>query len=96
MSKRMLADVLWNAANTRLWDGNGNAGEDLKEHSCLAVMYETPANAWVRVEDWLHSLGAPAHGKATLDCQHGRTRQGARYLFLLLAMHVAEDEGLTV
>jgi hypothetical protein len=96
--KRMLADVLWEAANENLWCGVGPQLRD--EYSCNALHHTVPDHH--RNEpDFLDSLGCrwvafenPAwEWLADADAE---TRQGVRYMWLLLAMHVAEDEGIEV
>lgn len=93
MAKRMMADVLWDAANEHL-----DCGEPYSlngEHSCCAAA--AAADDWAPSEDvigFLRALGAPRHGYSWIAFRPPQ-RQGVRYMWLLLAMHVAEDEGLT-
>jgi hypothetical protein len=87
--KRMLADVLWEAANKWLWSGGCQQSRSVM-HSCNALRWASNQ----RIEPtFLHELGAPNHSG---DFPDGDDEQGCRYMFLLLAMHVAEDEGITV
>lgn len=92
MSKRMLADVLWTAANERLvYD----------EFSCIAakIAYFNAVNGDYSATwddpacQFLYSLGCDPHQTYFEDSADPR---GDRYMWLLLAMHVAEDEGITV
>lgn len=100
MSKRMLADVLWEAANSRLWDGQSTQWYG-STYSCHAV-YDEVCNGpmWdsnIRpVRRFLASLGCDVENACFEDYDCGRASQGVRYMWLLLAMHVAEDEGITV
>lgn len=109
MAKRMMADVLWEAANKRLrpdsyWNTFQSAAtccaafwaergcEWHGEYTC----WERAANASKSVQ-FLRSLGCEVASDDQFDrFGHGEERQGVRYMWLLLAMHVAEDEGLTV
>ena len=105
MAKRMLADVLWEAANVHL-PADDAAVNDPCRWSCNAALaaeagpvffyeYSAAGRGLARMRDessvlqFLASLGATP-GLAADLCQ------GVRYMWLLLAMHVAEDEGLTV
>lgn len=83
-----LADVLWTAANVYLQS---------EEFSCHAV-YEAlnPGAEWdCRPDHFLVSLGCDVNKEQFLEFAHDE-RQGVRYIWLLLAMHVAEDEGIMV
>jgi hypothetical protein len=103
--KRMLADVLWEAANINLLpDGHDDGNQQHQWYSCCAI--ECAANPEKRVsfallpprvDEWLRSLGCPTKSStAFLDYKDPEKRQGVRYMWLLLAMHVAEDEGITL
>lgn len=102
MSKRMLADVLWEAANVHLLPIAPSKGDQpWLSYSCNAVSeaagddnYEARADA----EVFLEELGvSPCRDDYTFGTRHpGSKRQGVRYMWLLLAMHVAEDEGIEV
>jgi hypothetical protein len=108
--KRMLADVLWEAANVRLSaDGAYTSGTEC--WSCNAAMWAEMGNRYsdqrwrgsifgLRNESkaaaFLKSLGCPIASNNAFGYAYGDTIQGVRYMWLLLAMHVAEDEGLTV
>jgi hypothetical protein len=47
--------------------------------------------------EFLESLGCKTMSdKCFSFIPEGEQRQGVRYMWLLLAMHVAEDEGITV
>jgi hypothetical protein len=100
---RMLADVLWEAANERLSPVYHNEPAGMDPFSCNAVglavrrcTFETKD----RIHDFLRSLGCSGHaGQMALisGLEHGEEAlQGCRFMWLLLAMHVAEDEGITV
>jgi hypothetical protein len=43
--------------------------------------------------DFLRSLGCETH---TTEMNKHKDSQGVRYMWLLLAMHVAEDEGIEI
>ena len=101
MKKRMLADVLWDAANKYL-----SLAEDpmrpLQEFSCHAVYQAAVGENWGRypsrldtIDYHLESLGCNTRDAGRFQCE-GFERQGIRYMWLLLAMHVAEDEGIEV
>lgn len=96
--KRALADVLWEAANERLsvdeWDTNGQS-----EYSCWAVesaMVLAPGRSNHQVNNFLCCLGCDISRVQEFGVERGVKRQGARYMWLLLAMHVAEDEGIEI
>ena len=104
MTKRMLADVLWEAANVRLWPGRGHANEQWV-FSCDAFANSAWPDCWEnwdklsrrRPMRWLRSLGcATGNMKLFSEFTEGPKRQGARYIWLLLAMHVAESEGIEI
>lgn len=94
MSKRMLADVLWEAANESL----SVHGRGRLEFSCLAALEVAKAGyGGGKVLELLTSLGCSCYdNRFTFGQPRGPKRQGVRYMWLLLAMHVAEDEGITV
>jgi hypothetical protein len=92
--KVALADVLWEAATKHLCNG---------EYSCIAVknayaqMTDTPYNSsWdIPCMTLIRALGCDPRRSQLPDCseeQHLVMRQ----LWLLLAMHVAEDEGIEI
>jgi hypothetical protein len=93
-----LADVLWDAANAYLAlgssdDQGGCSGPQL--YSCHAI-YEAinPKSCWrpsERLNGFLASLGCDFSGDGFDHIQGEFKRQGVRYMWLLLAMHVAED-----
>lgn len=98
-----LADVLWEAANKHLNNGLGY-GPDF-DFSCEAVA-EALKIEW---DDWpkflrthpairfLRDLGCKCgSGRLFEGYDNAEQRQGVRYMWLLLAMHVAEDEGIEV
>jgi hypothetical protein len=87
MKKRMLADVLWDAANRWLAPHDGAHGKKVW-HSCNAFIW---ASNHTVTPEFLHELGAPSSAG---DFPRGVDTQGCRYMFLLFAMHVAEDEGI--
>lgn len=98
--KVKLADVLWEAANKRLWDGDGQPWLQHYQntYSCCAV-----ADACGDLPDeetalrFLRRLGCPVRSEAQkFGTQDPKARQGARYMWLLLAMHVADDEGIEI
>jgi hypothetical protein len=103
--KRMLADVLWEAANCNLWNGRGREPSSQRaktcgESCCAAAFAE--AGKWLWWSDaadresvrFLRSLGCDTGSTGFYGFERGQERQGARYMWLLLAMHVAEDEGI--
>ena len=98
MTKRLLADVLWRAANERLWDGRGDYShrEYVWRFSCDAVGCDGVTLMERRSAfNLLQELGC-CTGSLDLfsEFADGKKRQGVRYMWLLLAMHVAEDEGI--
>lgn len=103
MAKRMMADVLWEAANVHLH-------RYVYVGSCIAVA-QVLGMKWGNevtlhdlavghtVFEFLSSLGCQTDSMMFLDLEDGDKEydvQGARYMWLILAMHVAEDEGLMV
>lgn len=98
MTKRMLADVLWEVANDRLWSGTDD-GKGWCKFTCDALRvhgFDVKESAIM----FLETIGFPRNAEDRYDLfsawSEGEERQGVRYMWLLLAMHVAEDEGLTV
>jgi hypothetical protein len=103
--KRALADVLWEAANVYL-DPAGCAWG--RSFSCHAV--QSAMDGRVLDGDFLPAEEAmPWHFLSELGCAidsayqspewaeiYGREKQNVRYMWLLLAMHVAEDEGVVL
>lgn len=103
MAKRMLADVLWEAANAHLSESSDYPCH--MTYSCCAVGAALGLDyvaSWGDVEDhpamaFLRDLGCDTDSLDGLhDFPGGEERQGVRYMWLLLAMHVAESEGITV
>ena len=96
MKKVALADVLWEAANLYLYSDDFR-GRGKSEYSCHAVVAAIGDIRAVGAAWWfLQSLGCNPSvcGTETWDCWEGR--QGVRYMWLLLAMHVAEDERIMI
>ena len=99
--KRPLADVLWEAANVHLRPCEGYYDSALSKFSCDAVRSETNHDTVKWVCAWMsRCMGFPKDAYDTFDLfddfEEGNERQGVRYMWLLLAMHVAEDEGIMV
>lgn len=92
MTKRMLADLLWDAANNFLLEDSGYScfAVDLAAHS--AGLKSGPNTEYDR---FLRALGCET-GTVMKEFQQGKERQGVRYVWLLLAMHVADDERIEV
>lgn len=104
--KKKLADVLWKAANVYLCaDGSyDNGGEKFSCHAALRATKESLACAFDQYNDsetiaFLRELGcdfgSTAWGEVEKELEPEQM-QGVRYMWLLLAMHVAEDEGIMV
>ncbi len=103
--KRKLADVLYEAANFYLAPGS-LLHEPPYEFSCSAVVgaliksgpvWLSLGMANVPAHDFLMNLGCPTNSwNCFRNFPEGAKRQGVRYLWLLLAMHVAEDEGIEI
>lgn len=98
MAKRKLADVLWEAANVHL---RSDLYSGQSSYTCDAVNYAgggSRANG--PAVTFLHGLGLPKGADDMFDLfdafECGEQRQGVRYMWLLLAMHVAEDEGIEI
>lgn len=101
--KVALADVLWSAANVRLWDGTGTYWDYPDECGytcdCIAVAMglEGYCDLPEQINEWLRSLGCRSSVESyTFKQRFGDKRQGVRYMWLLLAMHVAEDEKIMI
>lgn len=104
---RPLADVLWEAANVWLHPtarkGWASDLHGLTSWSCHAIEAALKGRA---PTDYFHTYQGGAawefirsmNGGAYLDSalMMARDTQGVRYMWLLLAMHAAEDEGITV
>jgi hypothetical protein len=100
MKKVKLADVLWDAANERLWAGCGRYefGKDgTWQYSCDAVTTQFDPVLRTEIKRFLIALGCDTESiELFTSYAGGRQRQGVRYMWLLLAMHVAEDENLEI
>jgi hypothetical protein len=105
--KVALADVPWTAANkwlhptcTRAWGFETDGRPAWSCHDIQAALtgrapkYSFDTSQVGRAWDFVRALGC--------DCgphrwpQRDEGLQGVRYMWLLLAMHVAEDEGIMV
>jgi hypothetical protein len=102
MSKRLLADVLFDAANEHLCQPGGS-GKWKPSCCAVAVAIDLEWGGKLSLHDaakgnpvfeFLRSLGCTTHSHTQLPDL--ADLQGVRYMWLLLAMHVAADEGLTV
>lgn len=102
MAKRMMADVLWEAANKFLSPDYESYGEKTDPFSCNAVKLalQNRDMSWNDASEFISQCGCNGSAEAlsyVCGFENGDKRlQGVRYMWLLLAMHVAEDEGLTV
>jgi hypothetical protein len=106
--KRMLADVLWEAANERLSPNDIETVGNVRATCCAAWWAEHGREWWMyQSREWraaaresqavqfLKQLGCRVGSSAAFNSfDPGEERQGVRYMWLLLAMHVAEDEGI--
>jgi hypothetical protein len=107
VSRVALADVLWDAANLYLVPPQAYNWSDKSQWpgSCCAVMqairpdwFERDVSLHGQADgmpefDFLRSLGCETH---TTEMNRQKDSQGVRYMWLLLAMHVAEDEGIEI
>jgi hypothetical protein len=101
MAKRMMADVFWDAANKHLATEPIEDPDLDRVHkwACWAVdaaMEEkrnTGENSNNKAYRLFKELGMKS--RFGFDNERHNDPQGVRYMWLLLAMHVAEDEGLT-
>lgn len=103
MAKRMLADVLWEAANEVL---SPSQLCRVADYSCNAALIaegalRTDADGAIekrnlsKTDTFLRALGCDSSMEQFKAFPDGPSRQGVRYMWLLLAMYVAEDEGIT-
>jgi hypothetical protein len=101
--KVALADVLWTAANKWLLTRNSHDGEPPLEYSCNAAQVAEAGrykhHMFLNREGsfavkFLEELGCNTGCATVFSGQHDV--QGVRYMWLLLAMHVAEDEGIQI
>jgi hypothetical protein len=88
MAKRMLADVLWEAANRFLM--TAHEWHPTKSYYTCDAVYEASGDP--KASLYLVDLGCPGGHGCFIEFAEGMERQGVRYMWLLLAMHVAEDE----
>lgn len=102
--KRALADVLDEAANEILLP---NYSHGWRGYSCCAVALAADAKGAAtnygiarkhKAVRFLKTLGCDVDACRDMwpEFRDGPERQGVRYMWLLLAMHVAEDEGILV
>jgi hypothetical protein len=96
--KVALADVLWTAANEYLWTGGDEGyGPVRYSESCWAATDALPDYSDESpVYRFLTDLGCDCGWVQFRDYPAGPIRQGVRYMWLLLAMHVAADEGIQI
>lgn len=95
MKRVALADVLWDAANEHLSDALGFPGESYSCHAVFsAVKWDGPMVR--KIESFFAALGCDPNDAYSFGVTSLTKRQGARYMWLLLAMHVAEDEGIYI
>jgi hypothetical protein len=101
--KVALADVLWTAANEHLsddgwwkdgrstWSCNAVAKAATRDRNAVSTDLPEP------VEDFLRQCGCrTSKENYTFGKRNDTDRQGVRYMWLLLAMHVAEDEAIQI
>ena len=105
MKKVKLADVLWDAANEHLLPDSCDDGNPQHQwYSCNAIECALDPNLSTvtlclpdEVREWLTAIGCDCGSSVCFrDHAQGEARQGVRYMWLLLAMHVAEDEGIEI
>jgi hypothetical protein len=96
--KRMLADVLWRAA-FELHPAVDAATCCLAYRAEFGESWGHHHNQWAsaarasKAVAFLRELGCAVGSTKVFDrYERGEERQGVRYMWLLLAMHVAEDE----
>jgi hypothetical protein len=102
LPRRLLADVLWEAANTYLsWTYRDQPGTDCFSCNAVGLTFGGGKRFVLNraAESFLLSLGCNPDTSLQLTAisgfENGDDRlQGVRYMWLLLAMHVAEDEGI--
>jgi hypothetical protein len=100
MTKKVyLADVLWTAANEHL---QSDDDENRNSHfTCDAIRYASGSYDNMKlVLPILYGFGLPSDADDRYDLfehfEEGEQRQGVRYMWLLLAMHVAQDERIQI
>lgn len=97
-----LADVLWDAANKHLaTEDKTNTESGIWHCSCNAAAAAAGLDSWLGlphtvVGSFIWDLGCRWNRQQFQDYRSGPERQGVRYMWLLLAMHVAEDEGIEI
>jgi hypothetical protein len=89
--KVALADLLWEAASL-VTDVSGYSCCSV---DCAAAVREMKSGPHTRYDKFLKELGCET-GTVMSWFEAGHERQGVRYMWLLLAMHVAEDEGIQI
>lgn len=92
--KRALADVLWEAANWLLpvetYSCHATASAEFGHHWRERCWDRSPAQAFLR------DLGCTTHNAGFKDFYDEEEVLGVRYMWLLLAMHVAESERIEI
>jgi hypothetical protein len=99
VKKRALADVLWTAANVHLSaPRQRDVWNERDEFSCYAVSLACGSGyTWnIPAVQYLYELGCKFNCDEVWPPFSDSRLQGVRYMWLLLAMHVAADEGITV
>lgn len=85
-----LADLLWDAANNHLAI---DCGYSCFAVDCAAQKAGLRSGPKTEYDNFLKQIGCET-GTVMSWFKKGTERQGVRYMWLLLAMHVAEDEGI--
>lgn len=101
-----LADVLWEAANVHLHTGSSKRGGLGYSFSCHAVeialngklpsLFTLDTDAPYEPWPFMRELGCGQSVDVLHSFKSMEEEQGVRYLFLLLAMHVAQDEQIMI
>lgn len=100
MAKRKvkLADVIWEAANVHLRANEYDYGKS--HYTCDCIRYAVGLRNEGKVFSFLQKLGFPKGAINLYDLfssfREIEKRQGVRYMWLLLAMKVAEDENIYI
>ena len=89
--ERKFSDILWEAANEKLWDGEGY-GWRIREYSCEAVWRIVGSDP---ILDFLEELGVQTNSIFQMEeFSYGPERQAVRYCWLMFASMIAEEWGL--
>lgn len=97
-----ISAILYKAANEHLWTGEGDwpfVEKDVEVYSCIAAQKAFPIdkfwNFYPKTMAFLQALGCDTNSTECFnEFKDKKTKQAARYAWLMFAAHIAEEENL--